>query len=109
MSKNKTKQSYGTIDDFSEWDYIIHEYIEDFYKKYNVYPNILVTSEKTYKKMNDHVKLFYSNEGIQDISYYFTSSKYKLRFCVDSGIKENSFYIIFDEAPEFDEPKKIII
>jgi hypothetical protein len=108
----------GFITDFSLWDDAIHLYTVKFHDKFNVYPNILLASDFTYRKIDLYAQMHpnriritnddgntetieTSNEPYNGVSY-FTTEDYELECCLDYDLPEGSFTLIFDEAPYFD-------
>jgi hypothetical protein len=105
----------GIITDYTIWDDTINLYAEKFHKQFNVYPNILLASDFTYRKidlyaqmhpdrlvdLNEMETMETSNEPYEGISY-FTSENYELECCLDYDLPDGSFTLVFDEAPEFD-------
>jgi len=113
----------GIINDFSTWDDIINQYVLIFYKQHNVYPNILLASDFTYRKIDlyaqmhpDRIRTFDDYGNIEtlmtsDVPYdglgQFVAEDYTLECCIENDLPEGSFTLIFDEAPDFDgEPVK---
>ena len=117
-------KSSGFILDFSKWDDSIHFAAVQFHDKYNVYPNILLASDSTYRKIDLYAQkhperivtldddggfetIETSNEPYTGLSS-FTTEDYELECCMDYDLQEGSFVIIFDEAPDFDgEPEPV--
>ncbi len=108
----------GMITDFSIWDDTIHIFAVKFYNQYNVYPNILLASDFTYRKIDlyaqmhpDRLRLLdddgcsetieTSNEPYNGLSC-FTTEEYELECCMDFDLDDGCFTLIFDEAPDFD-------
>ena len=104
----------GTITDFSVWDDIINLYVKKFHKQYNVYPNIFIACDSTYRKIEFRAQMHPDRltdcEGeslkISTISYHgigsFVASDYSLEFCIDNKLPDDMFMLVFDAAPEFD-------
>jgi hypothetical protein len=108
----------GIITDFSIWDDTIHLFAVKFYNQYNVYPNILLANDYTYRKIDlyaqmhpDRIRIFdddsnfetieTSNEPYNGLSHFATED-YELECCMDYDLQEGYFTLIFDEAPDFD-------
>lgn len=104
------------INDYAEWDDIIHEHSCIFFKSYSIYPNLLLASKKTWEKIDEYANL-YNPENIKppdqnNIDYNqeddlksiscFVTSEYSLEFCIEEKANENYFILIFDEDPIFD-------
>jgi hypothetical protein len=114
-------QLSGYIVDFYYWDDTINLYVQKFKEKYNVYPNILLASDSTYKKIdlyaqkkpnmivdNDGIDLTEATEPYNGISQ-FLAMEYSLDCCFDFVLAEGNFTLVFDEAPDFDgEPVPVI-
>jgi hypothetical protein len=108
----------GIITDFSLWDDTIHLYTVKFHGQFNVYPNIFLASDFTYRKIDLYAQMHpnriritdndgsietieTSNEPYSGLSY-FTTEDYELECCLDYDLPEGSFTLIFDEARDFD-------
>ncbi|MDR1802307.1 MAG: hypothetical protein LBQ94_01760 [Treponema sp.] len=105
----------GIITDYTIWDDTINVYAEKFHKQFNVYPNILLASDFTYRKIDLYAQMHpdrlvehdgtetieTSDEPYEGISY-FTTEEYELECCLDYDLLDGSFTLVFDEAPEFD-------
>jgi hypothetical protein len=117
---NRLKMT-GIITDFTIWDDTINLYVAKFHEKFNVFPNILLANEYTYKKLDLYAQKYperiidptgENNIETSSISYKglstFTAEKYELDFCFDYEIADGSFILIFDENPDFDgEPEPL--
>ena len=115
METDKRLKLQGFISDYMVWDDTINGYVEDFYKKYNVYPNILEANEFTLRRIDlsaqmhpDRIINAETEENIEDcnIPYEglstFTAEDYELEMCLDFDLADGSFTLIFDEDPSFD-------
>ena len=108
----------GVIIDFSKWDDTIHLSAMKFHNQYSVYPNILLASEPTYRKIDLYAQMHpnrivttgidgnietieTSNEPYNGLSLFVTED-YELECCMDYDLQEGYFTLIFDEAPDFD-------
>jgi len=109
---NRLKLS-GCILDFTVWDDTINLFAVKFYEKFSVYPNILLASDETYRKIDlyaqmqpdrliapDDETILSSNESYTGISD-FIAEEYTLECCFDYDLTEGNFILIFDEAPDF--------
>ena len=112
----------GFIADFTLWDDTIHIFVLKFHQQHNVYPNILLANDSTYRKIDLYAQMHpdrlvdpdgedtietsrYSYEGIS----YFTTEDYNLECCLDFELTEGNFTLIFDEDPDFDgEPVPVV-
>ena len=117
---NRLKMT-GIITDFAVWDDTINLHVIKFHDKFNVFPNILLANEYTYKKIDlyaqKHPERIIDPTGENDIetssiSYQglstFTAEEYELDFCLSYEIADSSFILIFDENPDFDgEPEPL--
>jgi len=117
---NRLKMT-GVITDFAVWDDTINLHVIKFHDKFNVFPNILLANEYTYKKIDlyaqKHPERIIDPTGENDIetssiSYQglstFTAEEYELDFCLSYEIADSSFILIFDENPDFDgEPEPL--
>ena len=113
--KDKRLKLQGFIKDYMAWDDTINGYVENFYKKYNVYPNILEANEFTLRRIDlaaqiypDRIVNADTEENINecDIPYEglstFIAENYELEMCFDFDLAEGTFTLIFDEDPSFD-------
>jgi len=122
LEKDNRLKLHCVIIDFSIWDDTIHSNVEKFHKKYNVYPNILLANELTYRKIDlyaqKHPERLIDPDGKESIetsSYpynglsYFITEDYSLELCMDYDLQDGSFTLIFDEDPDFSgEPEPVI-
>ena len=108
----------GVITDFSIWDDTINQHALIFHKQHNVYPNILLASDFTYRKIDlyaqmhpDRIRTTDDNGNTEtlmtsDVPYdglsQFVAEDYILECCIKNDLPEGSFTFIFDEAPDFD-------
>jgi hypothetical protein len=108
-------QSSGIITDFSQWDNIVHETTTQFKKQYLVYPNILLASQETYRKIDLYAQMhpdrlrhedeeddFEISSSPYDGLSSFTGPGYTLDFCQDPDLSEGHFTLVYDVAPDFD-------
>jgi len=108
----------GVITDFSVWDDTIHLTAVKFHSQYNVYPNILLANDSTYRKIDLYAQMHpnrivtsdddgnietieTSNEPYNGLSSFVTED-YELECCMDFDLQEGCFTLIFDEEPDFD-------
>jgi len=108
----------GVIIDFSVWDNTIHLSAVKFYSQYNVYPNILLANDSTYRKIDLYAQMHpnrivtdgadgnietieTSNKPYEGLSLFVTED-YELECCMDFDLQEGYFTLIFDEEPDFD-------
>jgi len=108
----------GVIIDFSVWDDTIHLLVVKFHSQYNVYPNILLANDSTYRKIDLYAQMHpnrivttgddgnietieTSNEPYTGLSLFVTED-YELECCMDYDLQEGCFTLIFDEEPDFD-------
>ena len=115
MEDNGILRLTGIITDYTVWDDTINLYAGKFHKQFNVYPNILLASDFTYRKIDLYAQMHperlvehdgtetleTSDEPYDGISY-FTTEDYELECCLDYDLPEGSFTLVFDEAPDFD-------
>ena len=107
-------QLISSIMNFLKWDDTIHIFALKFHQKYNVYPNILLAGEATYRKIDlyaqKHPERLYDPDGQNTIaksnySYngidVFITEDYSLECCIDYDLTEGNFILIFDEDPDF--------
>ena len=104
--------------DFSVWDDTIPLSAVKFYSQYNVYPNILLANDSTYRKIDLYAQMHpsrivtndddgnietieTSNEPYNGLSSFVTED-YELECCMDYDLQEGYFTLIFDEEPDFD-------
>ena len=108
----------GVIIDFSVWDDTIHLSAVNFHNQYNVYPNILLANDSTYRKIDLYAQMHpnrivtsdddgnietieTSNESYDGLSRFVTVD-YELECCMDFDLQEGYFTLVFDEEPDFD-------
>ena len=115
MEHDKTLKLQGFISDYMVWDDTINDYAEKFYKKHNVYPNILEANEFTLNRIDlvaqkhpdrvvnsdDGGTIETSNSSYEGLSC-FIASEYSLELCLDYQLANGTFMLIFDENPDFD-------
>jgi hypothetical protein len=104
----------GMITDFSVWDDTINLCVKKFHEQHNVYPNILLACEFTFRKMEfralQHPERLTDADGetvkTSAIPYNgiscFVADNYSLEFCMNNKLSEGMFVLVFDAAPEFD-------
>jgi hypothetical protein len=108
----------GVITDFSIWDDTIHLFAVKFHNQYNVYPNILLANDSTYRKIDLYAQMHPNrivtadiNSNIETIETsnepynglgHFATEDYELECCMDYDLQEGYFSLIFDEAPDFE-------
>ena len=115
METDNRLKLQGYILDYMVWDDTINEYAEKFYKKHNVYPNILESNEFTLHRIDlaaqkhpDRIINAETEETIEDcdIPYEglssFIAEDYNLEICLDFNLADGAFTLIFDEDPSFD-------
>jgi len=121
MEKDTRLKLKGKITDYAVWDDTIDLHVDKFYKKHNVYPNILLANEFTYRRIDMfaqmHPERLIEAEGeetfeISNMSYdgisEFVTESYNLECCFDYKLADDSFLLIFDEAPDFSgEPEPL--
>jgi hypothetical protein len=118
MEDSGILQLTGIITDFSIWDDTIHLYAVKFHNQFNVYPNIMLACDFTYRKIDLCAQMHpsrivitgeegnietieTSNEPYNGLSHFVTED-YALECCMDYDLQEGYFTLIFDEAPDFD-------
>jgi hypothetical protein len=111
----------GVICNYTVWDDTINDFVNQFYSRYNVYPNIFLANEFTYRRIDmfaqKHPDRIIDPEGentleTSSIPYngisVFATESYSLEMCFDFDLTDGSFMLIFDEAPDFDgEPEPV--
>ena len=93
METDSRLKMTGVITDFAVWDDTIDLYVAKFHEKFNVFPNILLANEYTYKKINlyaqKHPERMIDPTGEDDIETSsmpyqglntFTAEEYELDF-----------------------------
>ena len=118
MEDNGILKLTGIITDYSIWDDTIHINVLKFHEIYNVYPNILLACDFTYRKIDLYAQMHpdriqtnddegnietieTSNEPYNGLNC-FTTEDYELECCLDYELQEGYFTLIFDETPDFD-------
>lgn len=125
MEDNGIYKLTGIITNYSIWDDTIHLFAVKFHKKFNVYPNILLACNLTYRKIDLYAQMHpnriittgidgnietieTSDEPYNGLSNFVTED-YELECCLDKDLAEGYFTLIFDEEPDFDgEPAEKI-
>jgi len=121
METKGVLQLKGYIQDFAIWDDTINVFAVKFHGKYSVYPNILLASDETYRKIDlyaqmhpdrliapDYETILTSDESYTGISEFVTED-YTLDCCFDYNLAEGNFTLIYDEAPDFSgEPEPVV-
>ena len=100
---------------YENWDHQIHENVLKFFETHIKYPNLMLASQKTWDKID-----IYANENnpeninppdhgayniceeIKSISTFETSD-YSLSFCLADTMDDDSFLLVLDEDPVFDD------
>jgi len=100
--------------DWTLWDNEIHEGVVDFLDIHDTLPCILVANRQTFHAINMRVansqqRMNILNEdgapalpGEYPHLAAFTTSEYALTFCVDDGLPEGTFRLIYDSDPIFE-------
>jgi hypothetical protein len=118
MEEDDRLKLSGIITDYSIWDDTIHLLVIKFHDQFNVYPNILLASDSTYRKIDLYAQMHpnriviagddgnvetieTSDEPYNGLSSFVTED-YELECCMDCDLQEGSFILVFDEAPDFD-------
>ena len=117
MENDKELKLIGFITDFSVWDDIIFSLVDQFHTKFNVYPNILLASDFTYKKIDMYAQMHpdrvlinnddgsYETVKTSNVPYnglcHIVSENCDLMCCLTQELKSGFFMIIFDEKPDF--------
>ena len=111
--KDVIKRTYY-IRDFKKWDETVYKKSMMFYRKYNVYPNILQASIETLDKIDKVAnpenlqtedrqrELFYLDEDIKTVTNFETSN-FKLDFCINEQLKRHRFILIYDREPIYND------
>ena len=117
MENDDRMKLTGRISDFSVWDETIFDLAEKFHDKYNVYPNILLASNFTYRKIDLYAQMhperivIYDDDGSYE-TIKTSSEPYEgltcivagdceLACCLDVDLSDGNFTIVFDENPDF--------
>ena len=107
----------GFISDYSAWDDTINAFVKRFHKEHKVYPNILLANKMTFCRIDRHVHLeaLVDKDGVSyeksEIPYEgigsFEANNYSLVFCINNQLIDDSFVLIFDAEPDFDDGEPI--
>jgi hypothetical protein len=101
----------GIITEYSIWDDTIHLFAVKFHDQFNVWPNILLASDSTYRKIDLYAQMHpnrivmsgddgdietieTSDEPYNGLSSFVTED-YELDCCMDYDLPEGSFMLIF--------------
>ena len=103
MEEDSRLKLRGFIMDFSFWDDTINHFVMKFHDRYNVYPNILLASDDTYKKIDlyaqkhpdriikfdeaGNLETIETSEDSYDGLSMFTAEEYELECCIDYVMK----------------------
>jgi len=115
MSDNKKIKMICFISDYKVWDDIIDDFVEQFYKNFAVYPNIMLAASRTWEKIDNNANFMQAEkieledpemepdefDAIKTLSS-FVGENYLLEFCMDEKLEEDVFVLVFDEDPTFD-------
>ncbi|AEF81918.1 hypothetical protein [Leadbettera azotonutricia] len=104
----------GTITDFSLWDDVFHQKATAFYNKHRVYPNIVLASTETYRKIDLYAQMHpdrlvsQEDNGTIETSSHpyeglscFVGPGYTLEFCQNEKLSVGKFTLVYDETPDF--------
>lgn len=104
------------IDDYMLWDDEVFAAVQEFYKRKNIYPNILLANSKTFAKIDVSVKeygtasLVYEGDEEESPEFDglsgFTANDFSLTFCLDETVADDYFCLIYDSNPSFDGEEK---
>ena len=121
MEINGVLKLKGFIQDFLAWDSTINLFAVKFNKKYSVYPNILLASDDTYRKIDlfaqkkpnmligpDGKDILSSSETYEGINEFVTED-YTLDCCFDYELTLGNFILVFDEAPDYGGEPVLVI
>ena len=114
MEADKRLKMTGFFSDFTVWADTLNEYTKGFFKKFNVYPNIFLANEFTFRRIDliaqmhpDRIRNKEDGGTIEtsDVPYDglngFVSEDYSLEMCLDYDLQDGYFTLIFDEDPDF--------
>ena len=109
-----TKKKQFLFFNYENWDDELYDAILNFINEFNIDPNIMLSSESTYQKIESIIKnsivmrknVFYEKQGNHEKETKFELSGFKyddknIEFCLDNSLKENSFSLIYDDDIEF--------
>jgi hypothetical protein len=118
MEDNGIFKLTGIIVNYSIWDDTIHLNAVKFHDQFNIYPNILLASDSTYRKIDlyaqihpDRISTTDDDSNIETIETsdepynglsQFVTEDYELECCLDFDLAEGYFTLIYDETPDFD-------
>lgn len=100
-----------TFDDLTNWDETINDCAYNFKDHYGVFPNILLASQSTYRKIdiianNTNKDRIQSDDGKAPMLDEFATlgglctPDYSLDFCIDDKLPENTIQLICDSDPD---------
>lgn len=104
----------GRFTDYSAWADTLYDKVLAFYAERGVYPNLLLTSDKTYDKITEYEQDKPENrvwEGDREAEEFtgfasFSTPEYSLEFCVNNELTTDTFHLVYDEDPTFDGEEK---
>jgi hypothetical protein len=116
MGQIKGLELKGYISDFYEWYNIIYKAVLKFYKKYNVYPNLLLACDVTFRKIDLNAQRYMGNivsvldnglEEIETIKTYdginhFRTEECGIDFGIDNELTEGNFILLFADPQDID-------
>ena len=111
--------------EWTKWNHTLAEAINDFYRVYVFYPNILAANDYTFSQFDfltnvrpderqyvsckDDItglkKLPKENEEIK-LSSFSYDEKADLDFAIDNQLADKEFRLVYDDDPDWDEPEK---
>ena len=117
MENDSRLKLNGFILDFVIWDDTINPFVMKFHDKYNVYPNILLASDDTYRRIDlfaqkhperiikfdedGNMENIETSEDTYDGLSMFTAEDYELECYIDYDLQKGYFMLVLDEEPDF--------
>ena len=97
----------GTFIKLSDWNHEIDHAVALFHAVFKCYPNIILTSEPTAKRLDALLSLELFEKGekefVQTLGHFCTKD-YELQFCVEAALGFKEYILIFDDQAEFIDP-----
>lgn len=95
---------------WSQWDDEIHQAVQDFHGRFDLYPNILLANQVTLQRIdmaskNEHKRDNTGNAPEEDAHASitsFTGAGYEFFFALEEKLADKAFVLIYDSEPDGD-------
>ncbi len=113
-------REHHQFQEIKKWDAELHDAAQAFKREYGHFPNILLASDKTYSSIENAANVvapqnFFGLKGKKVIQkpfsevgglQAFSTSNYKLEFCVDNKIPFSGYALVRDTNALLEDPVK---